>query len=62
MRDTVRRSPRGVEQAATGSRATWRTASITGSGAAAGATPGWLSLGTARIPHKVPEPGADSRT
>ncbi|QFZ78902.1 hypothetical protein GFH48_22990 [Streptomyces fagopyri] len=61
MRDTVRRSPRGVEQTVTGSRTASRTASIAGSGAASGATPGWLSLGTTRIPHKVPEPDADSR-
>ncbi|OQQ16898.1 hypothetical protein B0675_06895 [Streptomyces sp. M41(2017)] len=60
MRHTVRRSPRGVEQAGTGIRPASRAARIAVSGAASGATPGRLSLGTTRIPHKVPEHDADS--
>ncbi|MPY31693.1 hypothetical protein FNH09_10470 [Streptomyces adustus] len=31
-----------------------------GSGATPGAAPAWLVPGTTRIPHKVPEQGADS--
>jgi len=63
VRDTVRRSPRGVEQAVdTGLTALRAAARIAGSGAAPSATPAWLMLGTTRISHKVPERGADSRT
>ncbi|KAB1988444.1 hypothetical protein F8144_12480 [Streptomyces triticiradicis] len=61
MRHTVRRSPWGVEQAGAGVRPAPGAARIARSGAASGATPGWLGLRTTRIPHKVPEPGADSR-
>jgi hypothetical protein len=61
VRHTVRRSPWGVEQAVAGVRTALRAASIAGSGAASEATPGSLDLGTTRIPHKVPEPAADSR-
>ncbi|MPY63184.1 hypothetical protein FNH08_40345 [Streptomyces spongiae] len=60
MRHTVRRSPRGVEQAEPYPRPPVRVARIAGSGAASGATPGWLVLGTTRIPHKVPERSLDS--
>jgi len=63
VRDTVRRPPREVEQAvAAGPPASRAAARIAGSGAASSATPAWLMLGTTRISHKVPEPGADSRT
>ncbi|PAZ13477.1 hypothetical protein CLM62_24225 [Streptomyces sp. SA15] len=63
MRHTVRRSSRGVEQAGSTGLPTLRTAARTaGSGAAPGATPAWLMLGTTRIPHKVPEQAADSGT
>ncbi|GAA5211190.1 hypothetical protein GCM10023323_41770 [Streptomyces thinghirensis] len=61
MRHTVRRSFRGVEQAAADGRSTLRGKVHTaGSGAAPRATPARLALGTTRIPHKVPECGADS--
>ncbi|RRR70672.1 hypothetical protein EHS43_40535 [Streptomyces sp. RP5T] len=63
MRDTVRRSPQGVEQAVdTGVPALRAAARTAGSGAAPSATPAWLLLGTTRISHKVPERTADSRT
>ncbi|AVH58111.1 hypothetical protein C4B68_22715 [Streptomyces dengpaensis] len=61
MRHTVRRSLRGVELAGADVRPAVRAACIAGSGVAPRATPGWLSLRTTRISHKVPEPGADSR-
>ncbi|GDY63821.1 hypothetical protein SM007_05475 [Streptomyces avermitilis] len=61
MRHTVRRLPRGVEQAVTGDRPAPRAAHIAGSGTVTGAAPGWLGLRTTRIPHKVPEHDADSR-
>ncbi|GAA5010052.1 hypothetical protein GCM10023257_66190 [Streptomyces hyderabadensis] len=61
MRHTVRRAFRGVEQTAPDGRRTLRgKAHTAGSGAAPGATPARLALGTTRIPHKVPECGADS--
>ncbi|GLP71391.1 hypothetical protein TUSST3_80110 [Streptomyces sp. TUS-ST3] len=63
MRDTVRRSPQGVEQAVdTGLPALRAAARTAGPGAASSATPAWLVLGTPRIPHKVPERDSDSRT
>ncbi|PJN08652.1 hypothetical protein CG723_26505 [Streptomyces sp. CB01635] len=60
MRHTVRRVLRGVERAGVRPSHALRTARIAGSGAASGATPGWLGLGTTRIPHKVPERDPDS--
>ncbi|GGZ75794.1 hypothetical protein EF913_26700 [Streptomyces sp. WAC04189] len=61
MRHTVRRPLRGVEQAAAVGRSALRGQARTpGSGAASGATPARSALGTTRIPHKVPECGADS--
>ncbi|TPQ19159.1 hypothetical protein FGD71_027400 [Streptomyces sporangiiformans] len=60
VRHTVRRSPRGVEQAGPRLDPALRAARIAGSGAASGAAPGWLGLRTTRIPHKVPERGTDS--
>ncbi len=61
MRHTVRRAFRGVEQVVADGRRTLRgKAHTAGSGAAPGATPARLALGTARIPHKVPECGTDS--
>ncbi|AZP18578.1 hypothetical protein EJC51_22315 [Streptomyces aquilus] len=62
MRHTVRRSPRGVEQAGADSPPTRREAARTASsGAASEATPARLVLGTTRIPQKVPERDTDSR-
>ncbi|PIM74410.1 hypothetical protein CTU88_01460 [Streptomyces sp. JV178] len=62
MGHTVRRSSRGVEQTGvTRLRPTSRAAGTAASGAATGATPGRLSLGTTRIPQKVPEYRSDSR-
>ncbi|AXL90171.1 hypothetical protein C4J65_19165 [Streptomyces sp. CB09001] len=61
MRHTVRRASRGVEQAAADGRSALRgKAHTAGSGAAPGATPARLALGSTRIPHKVPERGTDS--
>ncbi|PAK22828.1 hypothetical protein CJD44_32795 [Streptomyces sp. alain-838] len=61
MRHTVRRSLRGVEQAAADGRSAPRgKARVPGSGAAPGATPARPALRTTRIPHKVPECGTDS--
>ncbi|OWA05329.1 hypothetical protein B9W62_21990 [Streptomyces sp. CS113] len=61
MRHTVRRTFRGVEQAAADGPRTLRgRAHTAGSGAAPGATPARLALGSTRIPHKVPECGTDS--
>ncbi|CAL9479501.1 hypothetical protein SUDANB43_02985 [Streptomyces sp. enrichment culture] len=61
MRHTVRRTFRGVEQAAADGRSALRgKAHTVGSGAAPGAAPARLALGTTRIPHKVPERGTDS--
>ncbi|GGX62946.1 hypothetical protein GCM10010358_16670 [Streptomyces minutiscleroticus] len=60
MRDTVRRSPRGVEQAGASLLPAPRAAGIARSGAAPGAAPGRLALATTRIPHKVPERDTDS--
>ncbi|QEV39728.1 hypothetical protein CP978_15250 [Streptomyces nodosus] len=60
MRHTVRRLPWRVEQAGSKARRALRAGRIAESGAATGAAPGWLGLGTARTPHKVPEPPADS--
>ncbi|AKZ56369.1 hypothetical protein SAM23877_3322 [Streptomyces ambofaciens ATCC 23877] len=61
MRHTVRRPSREVEQAGADGRSALRgKADTAASGAAPGATPAPLALGTTRIPHKVPECGADS--
>ncbi len=61
MRHTVRRSPRGVEQAAADGRSALRDkACAAGGGAVATAAPAWPGPGTSRIPPKVPESGADS--
>ncbi|QEU93655.1 hypothetical protein CP970_24540 [Streptomyces kanamyceticus] len=60
MLHTVRRVPPGVEQGGSKSLPALRAARIAGSGAASGATPGWLSLRTTRISHKVPEADTDS--
>ncbi|RMB83244.1 hypothetical protein CTZ28_24835 [Streptomyces shenzhenensis] len=61
MRHTVRRSRRGVERAGAKALIALRAAARTaGCGAASRATPAGLVLGTARIPHKVPEGTADS--
>ncbi|MPY52013.1 hypothetical protein FPZ41_26985 [Streptomyces sp. K1PN6] len=61
MRHTVRRSLRGVEQAGPHPRPPVRVARIARSGAASGAAPGWLVLGTTRTRHKVPERTFNSR-
>ncbi|GHF71646.1 hypothetical protein GCM10018787_20260 [Streptomyces thermodiastaticus] len=63
MRHTVRRPPRGVEQAGSDNRPTWRAAACTArSGAITKAAPGRQVLGTTRTPHKVPEREGDSGT
>ncbi|UJV42662.1 hypothetical protein CVT30_25020 [Streptomyces sp. AMCC400023] len=62
VRHTVRRSSRGVEQTgASRLRPTSRVPGTAGSGAATGATPTRLDLGTTRIHQKVPERNSDSR-
>ncbi|QES42221.1 hypothetical protein DEJ49_15575 [Streptomyces venezuelae] len=57
---TVRRAPRGVEQAGAVPRPALRAVRIAASGATTWATPAWFGLRTTRISHKVPEPDTDS--